>query len=210
LVAGVDVPIPTSPLFCILISSVRVPHATFPDVIVAVLSLEKIIGFPLFVARTLVNPLFLTNPKLRSFPDTIALLSAGVSIVPLTVRLSPGELVPIPTFPAMIVPFVGAVIVGYPTENHHPETLSRDAGTFVPIPRFPLVRSLIFSTLLVRNARPKLSRVPMKFDAGSVPAFPAIAHGIAAAPVGVCQLARPVASDMRIFPAHGTHPVIFT
>ena len=125
-------------------------------------------------------------------------------------RASEGDEVPIPTFPLMIAPFEGAAMVGYPTESHPHATLRRDAGALVPIPRLPLIRRRIFSVLLVRNARPKLSVVPTKFDAGLVPAFHAMAHGIAAAPVGVCQLARPVASDMRIFPAHGTPPVIFT
>jgi hypothetical protein len=125
------------------------------------------------------------------------------------VSFSDGALFPIPTFPLIIAPLSGAALVGYPTENH-PLIARREAGALVPIPIFPLVRIRIFSVLLVRNARPKLSVVPTKFDVGSVPAFQAIAQGIAAAPVGVCQLARPVASDMRIFPAHGTHPVIFT
>lgn len=81
-------------------------------------------------------------------------------------------------------------------------------GVLVPIPRLPFVRSRIFSTLFVRNVREKLSVVPTKLLFGSVPAFPAIAHGIAAAPVGVCQVARPTASDISIFPAPGTPPRI--
>jgi hypothetical protein len=61
---------------------------------------------------------------------------------------------------------------------------------------------------LVRNARSTVSVVPTKFDAVVVPEFPAIAHGIIAHPDGVCQIARPVASDMRILPTQGDPPVI--
>ena len=134
----------------------------------------------------------------------------GVFIEPLTVRASEGDVVPIPTPPLMMAPPEGATVVGYQTESHPHAILRRDAGAFVPIPKLPFVRRRIFSMLLVRNARPKLSVVPTKFDVGSVPAFHAMAHGMAAAPVGVCHEARPVESDMRIFPAHGAPPVIFT
>ncbi len=82
------------------------------------------------------------------------------------------------------------------------------AGVVVHSQSDPVVVILILSTLLVRNTNGIESIVPTKFVSGSVHAFPAMAQGIAAAPEGVCQLARPVASDMSTFPFHGTQPVI--
>lgn len=78
----------------------------------------------------------------------------------------------------------------------------------VPNPSHQALVIRIRSTLLVRNARSTASIVPTKFDAAVVPEFPAMAHGITAHPDGVCQIARPVASDMSIFPAQGDPPVI--
>ena len=130
-------------------------------------------------------------------------------MLPTTSSLAPGFTVPIPTFPFIIAPFVGAVFDGYPTDTA-PDILSLEAGVLVPIPIFPLVSIRIFSTLFVRNERAKLSVVPTKLLFGSVPELPTIAHGMTAAPVGVCQLASHTASDMSILPAHGDPPVILT
>lgn len=91
-----------------------------------------------------------------------------------------------------------------------PFTSSFAAAHVVPSPRFPLVRSLIHSVLFVRNESHTLSVVPTKFEAGSVVAFPEIDHGIAAAPVGVCHVARPAASDINTLPAPGAPPRIRT
>lgn len=85
---------------------------------------------------------------------------------------------------------------------------SRYDGLVFHRPRKPVLVIRILSTLLVRNARSTVSIVPIKFDAVVVPEFPAMAHGITAHPDGVCQTARPVASDMSIFPAQGDPPVI--
>ena len=91
-----------------------------------------------------------------------------------------------------------------------PFTSSFAAAPVVPSPRFPLVRSRIHSVLFVRNESHTLSSVPTKFVAGSVVEFPDIDHGIAAAPVGVCHVATPVASDIRTLPAPGAPPRIRT
>ncbi len=47
----------------------------------------------------------------------------------------------------------------------------------------------------------------MKFVDGNVPALPTRSHAFDAAAAD-CQLARPVASEVRTFPFHGDHPAI--
>ena len=129
-------------------------------------------------------------------------------MLPTTSSLAPGLTVPIPTFPFIIAPFVGAASDGYPTDTA-PDILSLEAGVVVPIPRFPLVSIRIFSTLFVRNERAKLSVVPTKLLFGSVPELPIIAHGMTEAPAGACQLASHAASDTSILPTPGVPHDIF-
>lgn len=95
-------------------------------------------------------------------------------------------------------------------KNDVPFTSSFPDAEVVPIPRFPFVRSLIHSVLLVRNESHTLSKVPTKLEAGSVVEFPEIDHGIAAAPVGVCHVAIHPESDIRTLPAPGAPPRIRT
>ena len=60
---GVEVPIPTSPLFCILMSSVSELDSMFAEVIVVAFSREKSIGFALFVAIVLRVHVFFTSHR---------------------------------------------------------------------------------------------------------------------------------------------------
>lgn len=66
-----------------------------------------------------------------------------------------------------------------------------------------------------RNISGASSVVPIKLIPGTVPAFPVRAQPLPPPPpplqvAGVCQLARPVASEVRTFPGPGLPPVIIT
>ncbi len=78
----------------------------------------------------------------------------------------------------------------------------------VPIANWPDEVMRICSILLVRNARSTASVFPIKFETIDDPELPEIAHGIVAHHDGFCQVASPAASDIRILPGHGSHPVI--
>ena len=61
---------------------------------------------------------------------------------------------------------------------------------------------------LTLKTREILSVVPIKFVPATVPALPRSSHDVD--DVGVCQLARPAASEVRTFPTPGVPHDIFT
>lgn len=91
-----------------------------------------------------------------------------------------------------------------------PSTSSFSQGLLVPIPTFHPAWIRTFSVAFVRITRSTLSVVPRKFVVAVVPAFPRTHHPANDPVAAVSQLARPVASETRIFPSPGDPPVILT
>ena len=91
-----------------------------------------------------------------------------------------------------------------------PPTSSLAPGFVTPIPTFHPAVTRIFSVPLVRVTKSTLSVVPTKFVVVVVPAFPRIHHPANDPVAAACQLARPVASDTRIFHIQGLQPCIRT